>query len=124
MKMKKLSGLLFVSILMFCFTSKSKNIWEKRESVGGYKRERAVGFSIGSRGYVGLGQDTLNQMLNDLWEFDPGTNTWSQKANFPGQARRDAAAFAIGTKAYVGTGMSNADAAFGTPLSDFWQYDP
>jgi N-acetylneuraminic acid mutarotase len=119
----------FTIIFIFSFYILSihldaQNTWDKRESVGGSKRERAIGFSIGSRGYVGLGQDTLNQMLKDLWEFDPGTNSWTQKANFPGPARRDAVAFSIGTKAYVGTGMDNADAALGNPLSDFYEYDP
>lgn len=120
----KHTSVLLACIFFISLTAKAQNTWDKRESCGGSKRERAVGFAIGSRGYIALGQDTLNQMLNDLWEFDPGTNTWTQKANFPGPARRDAAAFTIGAKAYVGTGMSNADAAFGTPLADFWQYDP
>ncbi|MCW3101714.1 MAG: hypothetical protein JWO09_154 [Bacteroidetes bacterium] len=116
--------ILFAFIAVFCSFAGAQNIWDKRESVGGSKRERAVGFSIGSRGYVALGQDTINQMLSDLWEFDPGTNSWTQKANFPGVARRDAAAFATGGKGYVGTGMNNADAFAGTPLSDFWEYNP
>jgi N-acetylneuraminic acid mutarotase len=120
---KQFFSVLFFSFL-FCSITNAQNIWDKRESVGGSKRERAVGFAIGSRGYVCLGQDTLNQMLKDLWEFDPGTNSWTQKADFPGVARRDAAAFSIGSKAYVGTGMSNADAVVGVPLSDFWEYDP
>lgn len=123
--MKKLDIILTFSILCVCLCCGfSQNSWDKRESVGGSKRERAVGFAIGGRGYLGLGQDTLNQMLNDFWEFDPATNSWTQKANFPGAARRDAAAFVIGNKGYVGTGMDNADAWIGNPLSDFWEYDP
>jgi N-acetylneuraminic acid mutarotase len=121
--MKKLFSILYLFICILS-SSLSQNSWDKRESVGGSKRERAIAFSVGNRGYIGLGQDTLNLMLNDLWEYDPGTNTWTQKANFPGQARRDAVAFSIGTKGYVGTGMNNADAFMGNPLSDFWQYDP
>ncbi|MDF2436212.1 MAG: type sorting protein [Bacteroidota bacterium] len=121
--MKKQIGLLLLFVVLFS-RSGAQNSWDKRESVGGSKRERAIGFSVGNRGYIGLGQDTLNLMLNDLWEFDPGTNTWTQKANFPGQGRRDAVSFSIGTKGYVGTGMNNADAFMGNPLSDFWQYDP
>jgi N-acetylneuraminic acid mutarotase len=122
--MIKRKAILFMLSSFFCITALSQNTWDKRESVGGSKRERAVGFAIGNRGYVCLGQDTLNQMLNDLWEFDPGTNSWTQKANFPGAARRDAAVFVIGNKAYVGTGINNADAFAGTRLSDLWEYDP
>jgi hypothetical protein len=102
----------------------AQNVWLKRASCGGSKRERGVSFSIASRGYIGLGQDTLNLMLKDLWEYDPGSNSWTQKANLPGTARRDAASFVIGTKAYVGTGIDNADAFLGTTLADFWMYDP
>ena len=120
--MRRLLLLSFFSLL--CFGAGAQNIWNKRASVGGSKRERAVSFSIASRGYIGLGQDTLNLMLNDLWEYDPGTNSWTQKANFPGVPRRDAASFVIGTKAYVGTGMDNADAWIGNQLADFYEYNP
>lgn len=122
MKKRIINSCLFV-LLSVCSVS-AQNTWDKREAVGGSKRERGVGFSIGSRGYVGLGQDTLNQMLNDFWEYDPGTNSWTQKANFSGVARRDAMCFSIGSKGYVGTGINNADAFMGTTLSDFWEYNP
>lgn len=124
--MRKLSRtiLLFVFLFSSIFSFATENTWDKRESIGGSKRERAVGFVIGNRGYIALGQDTLNLMCNDLWEYDPGTNSWTQKANFPGQARRDAAAFTIGLKAYVGTGHNNADAFAGTVLNDMWEYSP
>jgi hypothetical protein len=52
-------NLLFLFI-SFCAYSGAQNTWHKLESVGGSKRERAVSFSIGSKGYVGLGQDTLH----------------------------------------------------------------
>ncbi|MFL5762765.1 MAG: kelch repeat-containing protein [Bacteroidia bacterium] len=120
--MRKL--LLLISFATICGGITAQNIWNKRASCGGSKRERSVSFSIASRGYIGLGQDTLNLMLKDLWEYDPATNSWTQKANFPGAARRDAASFVIGTKAYVGTGMDNADAFIGSALPDFYQYDP
>jgi N-acetylneuraminic acid mutarotase len=119
-----LKSALFILLITIGIQTNAQNTWDKRESVGGSKRERAVGFSIGTRGYIALGQDTLNQMMNDLWEFDPGTNSWTQKAMFPGLPRRDAVAFTIGNKAYVGTGMSNADAFAGTTLADFWEYNP
>lgn len=122
--MIKKKHILFSLLAFLCIEISAQNIWNKRAAVGGSKRERGVSFSIASRGYIGLGQDTLNLMLNDLWEYDPGTNSWTQKANFPGVARRDAASFVIGTKAYVGTGMNNATAWLGTRLSDFWEYSP
>lgn len=124
MSLKRKTLLLSVFLLTALSLFSAENTWDKRESVGGSKRERAVGFVIGNRGYVALGQDTLNQMLNDVWEYDPGTNSWTQKANFPGQARRDAMSFTIGLKAYVGTGHNNADAFAGMALNDLWEYSP
>jgi N-acetylneuraminic acid mutarotase len=123
--MKRIAPLLLFFFLLSVLPGFSQeNTWAKRTSVSGSKRERGIAFSIGTRGYVGLGQDTLNLMCNDIWEYDPGTNSWTQKANFPGPARRDAACFTIGTKGYVGTGINNADAVAGTPLLDFWEYNP
>jgi N-acetylneuraminic acid mutarotase len=120
----KICYFLIPFLLFACVNANAQNNWSKRESVGGSKRERAVSFSIGNRGYVALGQDTNNLMLNDLWEYDPGTNSWMQKANFIGVGRRDAIAFSIGTKGYVGTGKDNADSFLGNTLSNFYEYDP
>jgi hypothetical protein len=115
----------FLTLLLFaCFDISSQNIWNKRAAVGGSKRERGISFAIGSRGYIGLGQDSLNLMLSDFWEYDPGTNSWTQKANFTGGGRREAVGFSIGNKGYVGTGIDNAVAPFGTKLSDFYEYNP
>ena len=86
---------IFALLLFICFDISSQNIWSKRASIGGSKRERGISFSIGSRGYAGLGQDTLNNMISDFWEFDPGTNSWTQKASFTGGGRRDAIALFI-----------------------------
>ena len=123
-KKYKFNFLFFAFLLLICFEASSQNIWSKRAGVGGSKRTRGVAFAIGGRGYVGLGQDTLNIMLSDLWEYDPGTNSWTQKASFIGGGRRDAVGFSIGNKGYVGTGINNAVAPFGTILSDFWEYSP
>jgi N-acetylneuraminic acid mutarotase len=73
-------------------------------------RTDAVGFSIGNKGYIGLGS---NQ--KDFWEFDPVTNVWTQKANYPGAANSGAVGFSIGSKGFVGTGSAQYD---------FWEYDP
>jgi hypothetical protein len=37
----------------------------------------AEGFSIGSKGYVGIGTSG-----NDFREYDQAANTWTQKADF------------------------------------------
>jgi hypothetical protein len=80
-----------------------------------------VGFSVGSKGYIGLGE-TATAWLHDFWEYDPVGNSWLQKADFGGGNRGSAVGFGIGSKGYMGTG--NAD-WMQTPFSDdFWEYDP
>lgn len=94
--------------------------WAQKADVGSSTRSEAVGFSIGSKGYIGTGYNcsTFNY-VKDFWEYDPSTNTWSQKADFGGTARAEAVGFGIGTKGYIGTGENG----FGD-YSDFWEYDP
>lgn len=111
--------LLFAPVVYF-----AQNSWEKKAAFGGDKRSRGVGFSIGSRGYIGLGEDTANIERIDFWEYDPGTDTWMQKSNFPGVGRRDAVGFAIGAKGYVGTGIDAPDSWTGNQLSDWYEYNP
>ena len=91
--------------------------WIQRPNVGGAARQEAVGFSIGTKGYVGLGSVSAQK---DFWEYDPVTLAWTQKADYPGSATGDAVGFSIGSKGYVGTGLPIA----GVASNDFWEYDP
>lgn len=81
-------------------------------------RSSAVGFSVGSKGYVGTGYTGFVPM-NDFWEYDPASNEWAQKADFAGSPRYDAVAFGINNFGYISTGYDGANAQ-----KDFWQYDP
>lgn len=74
----------------------------------------SAGFSIGGKGFIGLGIDGTNR--KDFWEYDPVLNTWTQKADFGGTARIRAAGLSIGEKGYMGTGND------GTYKVDFWEY--
>ena len=115
---------LFISLLFFvCIFSHAQNTWMKKASFV-MKRERAVGFSIGDYGYLSTGEDTANNVYNDLWQYDPVADTWTQKANLPGLARRNAIAFTIDDKGYLGTGISASVSWSGTKLNDLWEYDP
>lgn len=101
----------------------SANTWTESESMGGatgsgLSRNSAIAFSIGTKGYVGLGQGS-NPFLNDLWEYDAGSDTWTQKANFGGTARRSAAGFTANNKGYVVCGQDIAGFK-----NDMWMYDP
>jgi hypothetical protein len=93
--------------------------WYQQTSMGGVARIGAVGFSIGTKCYIGTGFDGTNY-LSDFWEFNTTLNAWSQKASFPGGARAYAVAFSTTTnKGYIGTGYNGT-----LYKNDFWQYDP
>jgi hypothetical protein len=97
----------------------SSNTWTQKADFGGTSRTGAVGFSIGTKGYIGTGLSYTYE--KDFWEYDPSSNTWTQKADFGGfgSQRTEAVGFSIGTKGYIGTGYySNYS------LSDFWEYNP
>jgi N-acetylneuraminic acid mutarotase len=92
--------------------------WTQKADFGGTARRGAVGFTIGTKIYIGTGSDE-NGLTNDFWEYDPDSNVWTQKANFPGTARWDAVGFSIGEKGYIGTGYTGSSFK-----KDFWEYDP
>lgn len=99
----------------------AQGVWTQKASLPGVPRFRAVGFSIGDKGYIALGE--YANKLKDLWEYDPTTDTWTRKADFAGDARRGAFAFTIGNKAYVGGGDAGTS-HLPNYKYDFWEYDP
>ena len=118
MKNLKLTiGLLFTS---FCVLN-AQGIWTQKADFGGAVRSSAVGFAVGTKGYIGTGlsQGPRGRPYNDFWEWDQTTNMWTQKANFGGGQRQSATGFSIGTKAYIGMGLDT----FGRPQKDFWEWD-
>src|SRR5687768_11906654 len=98
MKKTQLSFLFLLAEFSCLF---SQGTWTQMANFGGTARWRAVGFSIGTKGYIGTGNDGVDK--NDFWEWDQATNVWTQKANFTGTARSGAVGFSIGTKGYIGT---------------------
>ena len=92
--------------------------WVELSPFDGLPRNGAVGFSIGSKGYLGTGYDG-DDRLNDFWEYDPSRNAWTQKADFPGVPRNSAVAFSASGKGYVGTGYDGDN-----KLNDFYEYNP
>lgn len=102
------------------------NAWTQKAnvpaiSIGG--RSHAVGFSIGSKGYIGTGTGIppASFPTGDFYEYDPAADTWTVKAYATGGlARTQAVGFSIGNKGYIGTGRVNP----GCCTPDFWEYDP
>ncbi|TAL62663.1 MAG: hypothetical protein EPN85_02115 [Bacteroidetes bacterium] len=93
--------------------------WTQKASLPGVGRGKAVGISIGNKGYIGTGEDQNQLPLNDWWEWDPGTDSWTQKATVPGLKRMYAAGFSIGADGYLGTGWDGV-----ALLKDFYRYTP
>jgi len=97
----------------------SQDNWYSIASFPGKARNKAVAFSAGGKGYVGLGTDGTN-VLKDFWQYDPGSNSWTQVADFPtAKGRYGAVAFAINETGYVGCGNDGDN-----DQQDFYQYNP
>ena len=95
----------------------AQGMWVQKADFGGTTRNGSVGFSIGTKGYIGTGVSSSGYCQKDFWEWNQATNVWMQKANFGGTARYDAVGFSIGTKGYIGTGLNSTDE------QDFWEWD-
>ncbi len=94
--------------------------WNQRADLDGLPRWGAMGFGIGTKGYICMGTDGANN-FNDLWEWDQVTDTWQQRASFPGISRREGVSFTIGDIGYVGFGRTGVGQ---DGFSDLWAYDP
>ena len=110
------------------------NKWTRMADFGGSIRMGAVGLSINNMGYIGTGStfngkekgddneedenQNIEDMLQDFWQYDPGTNTWTRKSDFGGGARYFATGFSIGTRGYIGTGSDVV-----SRKKDFWEYN-
>ncbi|MDP4220245.1 MAG: kelch repeat-containing protein [Bacteroidota bacterium] len=95
--------------------------WTKKFDLPGVMTNRlnGIGFSIGMKGYVGLGLDTVLGSCDrkkDLWEYDAVLDSWSRKADFPDVTIEGNGVFVLNGKAYIGGGD------FVNP--SFYQYDP
>jgi N-acetylneuraminic acid mutarotase len=98
----------------------ANNEWTQKADIGGEQvsaRGGATSFTLGEKGYVGLGRGEDDNFLKDFWEYDPSADTWTRIADFPGASRMWAVAFVVNGKAYVGTGYDE------NTLSDFWELD-
>ncbi len=93
--------------------------WTQKADVMGNPRADAVGFSIGSYGYIGTGWGNSNYFM----QYNPAQNVWVLQNDIGGSMRGNAVAFVIGSKAYVGTGFSLVNGQT-INLKDFWEFTP
>jgi len=112
--------------------SAEKGAWTKKADFPGSSRNDGIGFSIGTKGYFGLGQKQVDiyiyKSYTDFWEYDSETNTWTQKSDFPGKTCLGTKGFLVNGKIYAGFGY--VIAAFGSNAgsneyqTDLYAFDP
>jgi len=69
--MKTITLLIAILFAAGLINSRAQNTWKRKADVGGLGRELAVGFSIGSKGYIGTGINGTSTFLSDFWEYNP-----------------------------------------------------
>jgi PKD repeat protein len=98
----------------------AQNNWIIHDSLPSIPRVYAVGFSIGSSGYVGGGSFNLVTVVHqDFWEYNTVTNVWVQRANLPAP-RLMSFCFSINGKGYIGGGWNSTISA----TKGVYEYDP
>jgi N-acetylneuraminic acid mutarotase len=112
-------GVAYGSQIIFTTSVAQGGSWAQKANFPGLERFGAVGFSIGTKAYVGLGFSQNLRGLSDFWEWDQVTDVWTRKSDYPGRSIGYAVAFSIGSKGYIGSGVSEF-----TFTNDFWEYDP
>ncbi|HKK89583.1 MAG TPA: hypothetical protein VJ917_12100 [Saprospiraceae bacterium] len=95
--------------------------WTQKQNFPGEARNRNVAFSIGDKGYIGLGEADFDE-ANDFWEYNIALDQWTRKADFPGLGRVHSVYFELEDRAFLGLGYFQTFTI--NPLSDFWFYDP
>jgi len=121
--MKQLTTLFLFLFSTLSFIALSVPNWTQRADYPGNGRHRAASFSIGTKGYLGIGHYNgtgTNNVLKDWWEYDPSTNSWSQKADYignNGNGNYATLTFSFNDQAYMGGGQLGSN-------SDFYKYDP
>ena len=95
--------------------AKTAQGWLQKANFPGSERRHAVGFSIGSKGYIGLGSDISSDNFKDFWEYNPFFNSWTQKASFEPHTRGQVTGFSIGNKGYIVNSYNE---------NNFWEFEP
>jgi N-acetylneuraminic acid mutarotase len=118
----KLPSLILFSFMLCASSLVLAQPWFELPNFMGDARHRATSFSIGNKGYMGLGHinSVVDISYDDIWEFDPASNVWTQKASFPLGPIYHATAFVINGKAYLGTGRVTG----GAYTKKFFEFDP
>ena len=95
--------------------------WARIADFPGTARNGAFSFSNNGKGYVGCGQsDSItNNLMQDVWEYDPIVDKWRQLKNFASVARNGMISFTIYNRSFVGGGYDGSNW-----FNDFYEYHP
>jgi N-acetylneuraminic acid mutarotase len=75
--------------------------WTQKGNFPGVARIAAGGFSIGDKGFYGLGYIGYGQIATDWWEYDPGIDHWTKKADFPSAQDEPYGGLSIGSTGFI-----------------------
>ncbi len=89
-----------------------QDVWTQKSSFGGPARANAVAFTMNGKGYMGMGNNTTEQLF-DFWEYDQETDAWTQKADFP--SGTSVTNYSIATSAWAILGLEGTQ--------ETWAYD-
>lgn len=97
--------------------------WLQLADFPGGARHGAVGFAIGTKGYIATGYYiNTGTFYSDCYEYDTAGNSWTAKANFGGGVRAFGVGFSIGNMGCSATGTPNG--AGGNNRKDLWEFCP
>jgi len=97
--------------------------WTRKADFKGSARKDATGFSIGSKGYIGIGyapgsEDVSSQ---DIWEWNQASDSWIKVGDFVGTPRSFSIGGSIGDRGYLAAGIALTGAGAGNAiLNDLW----
>jgi N-acetylneuraminic acid mutarotase len=108
--------LISFSINNFSYANNFLGSWTRVADFGGTARQYAVGFSIDTMGYLGLGADSAG-LPSDFWSYNPNTNSWNTISPFPSSGRTSPLSFSYDSVAFVGLGRDTNNFNY-----DLWKY--
>lgn len=82
--------------------------------------EGGIGFSLGDKGYIGLGRNGSSPVKN-FWKYNPAEDSWQQFATYPGNGVMGVQAFVVANKVYLINGSSQT---YSEDYVEMWEFTP
>ena len=97
------------------------DFWEVLLDFDGAHRGNPVIFTVGGKGYYGLGDDFEGSFQKDFWMYDSVSRQWTQKNDFTGTGRRGCVSFLIDGDVYIIGGSDSAGDVW-IDSKECWKY--